>query len=61
MDDSRLEGFIEAVSLDVHAVFGDGFLFLSYLKNMGLTDILREVFRQNRISNGASPICTMQS
>ena len=30
-------------------VFGDGFLFLSYLKNMGLTDILREVFRFFRI------------
>ena len=44
MDDPRLEGFIEAVSLDVHTVFGDGFLFLGYLKNMGLTDILREVF-----------------
>ena len=44
MDDPRLEGLIEAVSLDVHTVFGDGFLFLSYLKNMGLTDILREVF-----------------
>ena len=61
MDDPCLEGLIEAVSLDVHAVFGDGFLFLGYLKNMGLTDILREVFRQNRISNGASPICTMRS
>ncbi len=44
MDDPRLEGLIEAVSLDVHTVFGDGYLFLSYLKNMGLTPILREVF-----------------
>ena len=44
MDDPRLEGFIEAVSLDVHTVFGDGFLFLGYLKNMGLTDFLRKVF-----------------
>ena len=43
MDDSRLEGFIEAVSLDVHTVFGDGFLFLSYLKNMGLTDMISAI------------------
>lgn len=44
MDDPRLEGLIEAVGLDVHTVFGDGYLFLNYLKNMGMTDILREVF-----------------
>lgn len=44
MDDPRLEGLIEAISLDVHTVFGDGYLFLNYLKNMGLTPILREVF-----------------
>ena len=44
MDDPRLDGLIEAVSLDVHTVFGDGYLFLNYLKNMGLTTILREVF-----------------
>ncbi len=44
MDDPRLEGLIEAISLDVHTVFGDGYLLLSYLKNMGLTDILREIF-----------------
>lgn len=44
MDDPRLEGLIEAVSLDVHTVFGDGYLFLNYLKNMGLTPILRKVF-----------------
>lgn len=46
MDDPRLEGLIEAVTLDVHTVFGDGFLFLSYLKNMGLTDILRGFSRK---------------
>lgn len=44
MDDPRLEGLIEAVGLDVHTVFGDGYLFLNYLKNMGMTGILREVF-----------------
>ena len=44
MDDPRLEGLIEAISLDVHTVFGDGYLFLNYLKNMGLTPILRKVF-----------------
>ena len=44
MDDPRLEGLIEAVGLDVHTVFGDGYLFLNYLKNMGMIGILREVF-----------------
>ena len=44
IDDPRLEGLIEAISLDVHTVFGDGYLFLNYLKNMGLTPILRKVF-----------------
>ena len=43
MDDPRLVGFIEAVSLDVHTVFGDGFLSLSYLKNMGLTDMISAI------------------
>lgn len=47
MDDPRLEGLIEAVGLDVHTVFGDGFLFLNYLKNMGMMGILREVFPSN--------------
>lgn len=44
MDDPRLEGLIEATGLDVHTVFGDGYLFLSYLKNIGMTDLLRRVF-----------------
>lgn len=44
MDDPRLEGLIESAGMDVHTVFGDGYLFLSYLKNMGLTDILKKVF-----------------
>ncbi len=44
MDDPRLEGLIETISLDVHTVFGDGYLFLNYLKNMGLIPVLREVF-----------------
>ncbi len=46
MDDPRLEGLIEAVRLDVHTVFGDGYLFLSYLKNMGMIGVLRDVFPQ---------------
>lgn len=44
MDDPRLEGLAESVGLDVHTVFGDGYLFLAYLKNMGMTDILKEIF-----------------
>ena len=32
----------DGIAMDT--VFGDGFHFLGYLKNMGLTDILREVF-----------------
>ncbi len=48
MDDPRLEGLIETVSLDVHTVFGDGYLFLNYLKNMGLTPILRTVFPEKQ-------------
>lgn len=44
MDDPRLEGLIETVGLDVHTIFGDGFLFLNYMKNKGITPILKEVF-----------------
>ena len=44
MDDPRLEGLIQSVRPNVHTVFGDAYLFLNYLKNIGMTDILREVF-----------------
>lgn len=42
--DPRLEGVIDVVKLDVHTVFGDAYLFLCYLKNIGMTGILREIF-----------------
>ena len=44
MDDPRLEGLLESVKLDVHTVFGDAYLFFNYVKNIGMTGILREVF-----------------
>lgn len=44
MDDPRLEGLLESVRPNVHTVFGDGYLFLNYLKNIGMLGILREVF-----------------
>ena len=44
MDDPRLEGLLESVRLDVHTIFGDAYLFLNYVKNIGMMSILREVF-----------------
>lgn len=49
MDDPRVEGLIEAVGLDVHTVFGDGHLFLSYMKKMGMTGLLRGIFRSDEV------------
>lgn len=46
MDDPRLEGLIESIGLDVHTIFGDGYLFLNYLKNMGMMGLLKEIFSE---------------
>ena len=33
---------------EIHTVFGDSYLFLCFLKNEGILDILRTVFSKNR-------------
>lgn len=43
-DDPRVSGTLEDVEDRVHTVFGDAFIFLSFLKNTGLDPILANVF-----------------
>ena len=43
-DDPRVSGTLEDVEDRIHTVFGDAFIFLSFLKNTGLDPILASVF-----------------
>lgn len=45
--DPRLEGLIEKTDLKIHTVIGDAYLFIHYLKKIGMMDILRHVFPSN--------------
>lgn len=45
--DTRISGIDLFPTPEIHTVFGDSYLFLSFLKNSGLTDVLRVVFSKD--------------
>lgn len=42
-DDERLSAFAESRGRNVHSVFGDAYVFMCFLKNMGMTGVLGKV------------------
>ena len=48
LKDSRLSDRKIFAEPEIHTVFGDSYLFLCFLKNEGILDILRTVFPKNR-------------
>ena len=46
-DDERLLGLELFSNPEIHKIFGDAFLVLSFMKNMGITSLLRSVFSKD--------------
>ena len=46
-DDERLLGLELFSNPEIHTIFGDAFLVLSFMKNMGITSLLRSVFSKD--------------
>lgn len=46
-DDPRIEGQEVFPSPEIHTVFGDTYLLLSFMKNSGMIDILKTVFQKD--------------